>query len=73
MSDDPIVVQRIVCQQIEDVRCHYYLQALTILEGESLITVGEPLFGLPTVWVYSDSSWYGSADLSFTLALRHSL
>jgi hypothetical protein len=25
------------------------------------------------VWVYSDSSWYGSVDLSFTLALRQSL
>lgn len=73
MSDDPTVVQRIACQQIEDVRCHYYLQALTILKGESLIAVGEPLLGLPTVWVYSDSSWYGSADLSFTLALRQSL
>ncbi|MGG4341902.1 hypothetical protein [Paenibacillus lautus] len=73
LSDEPKVVQRIACQQIEDVRCQYYLQALTTLEGESLIAVGEPLLGFPTVWVYSDSSWYGSVDLSFTHALRQSL
>ncbi|TCZ77066.1 hypothetical protein E0485_11405 [Paenibacillus albiflavus] len=73
LSDEPTVVQRIACSQIEDGRCLYYLQALTILDGESLIAVGEPLLGFPTVWIYSDSSWYGSADLSFTLALRQSL
>jgi len=73
LSEDTTVVQRIVCPQIEDVRCLYYLQALTILKGESLIAVGEPLHDLPTVWVYSDSSWYGSVDLSLTLALRQSL
>lgn len=73
LSDEPTVVQRIACPQIEDARCLYYLQALSILEGESLIAVGEPLLGFPTVWVYSDSSWYGSVDLSFTLALRQSL
>ncbi|WP_438351778.1 hypothetical protein ACP8HI_10550 [Paenibacillus sp. FA6] len=73
LSDEPIVVQRIACPQIEDVRCLYYLQALTTLEGESLIAVGEPLLGFQTVWVYSDSSWYGSVDLCFTLALRQSL
>lgn len=73
LSDEPTVVQRIACPQIEDVRCLYYLQVLTTLEGESLIAVGEPLLGFPTVWVYSDSSWYGSVDLSFTLALRQSL
>ncbi|GGH19948.1 hypothetical protein [Paenibacillus segetis] len=73
LSDQPTVVQRIACPQIEDVRCQYYLQALTILEGESLLAVGEPLLGFPTVWVFSDSLWYGSVDLSFTLALRQSL
>ncbi|MEC0239805.1 hypothetical protein P4H66_08035 [Paenibacillus dokdonensis] len=73
LSVEPTVVQRIACPQIEDVRCLYYLQALTTIEGESLIAIGEPLFGFPTVWVYSDSSWYGSVDLCFTLALRQSL
>ncbi|MNM95190.1 hypothetical protein D3C81_1076220 [compost metagenome] len=73
LSDEPIVVQRITCPQIEDVRCLYYLQALATLERETLIAVGEPLLGFPTVWVYSDFSWYGSVDLSFTTALRQSL
>ncbi|MNW55616.1 hypothetical protein D3C74_332940 [compost metagenome] len=73
LSDEPTVVQRIVCPQIEDARCLYYSQALTTLERESLIAVGEPLLGFPTVWVFSDSSWYGSVDLNFTLALRQSL
>ncbi|MEF2965860.1 hypothetical protein V3851_08470 [Paenibacillus sp. M1] len=73
LSDEPAVVQSITCQQIEDVRCLYFSQALTTLERDALIAVGEPLFGFPTVWVYSDSSWYGSVDFSFTLALRQSL
>jgi putative thiazole-containing bacteriocin maturation protein len=73
LSDEPTVVQRIAYPQIEDVRCLYYLQALALLEGEAVIAVGELLLGFPTVWVYSDSSWYGSVDLSITLALRQSL
>ncbi|WMT39669.1 hypothetical protein RE628_20010 [Paenibacillus sp. D2_2] len=73
LSDEPTVVRRIACSQIEDIRCLYYLQALTILEGEPVIAIGEPLLGFPTVWVYSNSSWYGSVDLSLTLALRQSL
>lgn len=73
LSDKPTVVQRIACPQIEDARCQYYLQALATLEGETLLAVGETLLGFPTVWVYSDSTWYGSVDLSFTLALRQSL
>lgn len=73
LSDEPTVVHRVTCEQIEDVRCSFYSQALATLEKEPFIAVGEPLLGFPTVWVYSDSSWYGSADLSFTLALRQSL
>lgn len=64
---------RLTWTQIEDVRCRYYLQALSIMDGEPLIAAGESLFGFPVVWVYSGSSWYGSADFSFTLALRQSL
>lgn len=72
LSHEP-TVQRIVCTQIKDVRCQYYLQALSIIEGEPVIAAGEPLLGFPVVWVNRGSSWYGSADLSFTLALRQSL
>lgn len=73
VSDGPIVVQRIACPQMEDIRSQYYSKALTTLEREPLIAVGEPVFGFPTVWVCADSSWYGSVDLSFTHALRQSL
>lgn len=66
-------VTRLKCTQIEDVRCRFYLQAISIMDGEPLIAAGEPLFGFPVVWVYSDSSWYGSVDMNFTLALRQSL
>lgn len=73
LSDEPTVVHRVTCEQIEDVRCSFYSQALETLEKEPFVAVGEPLLGFPTVWVYTDSSWYGSVDLSFTLALRQSL
>ncbi|MNJ30519.1 hypothetical protein [Paenibacillus bouchesdurhonensis] len=72
LSHEPTVL-RIACTQIKDVRCQYYLQALSIIEGEPVIAVGEPLLGFPVVWVNRGSSWYVSADLSFTLALRQSL
>ncbi|WP_019638723.1 hypothetical protein [Paenibacillus fonticola] len=59
--------------QIEDSRCRYYLKALSNKDDKPLIAPGEPLLGFPVVWVYSNSSWYGSADFSFTHALRQSL
>ncbi|MCZ8514306.1 hypothetical protein O9H85_18105 [Paenibacillus filicis] len=73
MLPNELVVTRIVCTHIEDIRCRYYLRALSIIEGEPIIAVGEPLLGFPVVWVYSGSSWYGSVDLSLTHALRQSL
>lgn len=73
MLPDKLAVTHIACGQIEDVRCRYYLQALRIAEGEPQLAVGEPLLGCPVVWVHSGSSWYGSADLDLTLALRQSL
>lgn len=72
-SSEMTVIQRLACSQMRDIRCMYYFQALTTLEREPLIALGEPLLGFPTVWVYSDSSWYASVDLTFTLALRQSL
>ncbi|CAG7654847.1 hypothetical protein ACFQI7_23055 [Paenibacillus allorhizosphaerae] len=70
---DERAITRIHCTAVEDVRCRFYLQALKRIEGKPLIAVGEPLLGFPVVWVYSGSSWYGSVDLHFTLALRRSL
>ncbi|MFD0677707.1 MULTISPECIES: hypothetical protein [unclassified Paenibacillus] len=68
-----LVVTRAEYIRIEDVHCRYFLQALSTLEGEPLLAVGEPLLGFPVVWVYSDDNWYGSAGLGITLALRESL
>ncbi|MDF2936050.1 MAG: bacteriocin maturation protein [Paenibacillaceae bacterium] len=68
-----LTVTRMECARIEDVRCRFYLQALSTMEGDPLIAVGEPLLGFPVVWVRSGSLWYGSADLTLTLALRQSL
>lgn len=72
-SDEPVLVQRIENMTIEDTHCRYYFEALTALDEEAFIAAGEPILGFPAVWVYSDSSWYSSVDLSFTLALRRSL
>lgn len=66
-------VRRIAWTEAEDVRCRYYLEALNITGGEVLIAAGQPLLGFSVVWVCSGTSWYVSADLSFTLALRSSL
>ncbi|NOU94485.1 hypothetical protein GC093_14850 [Paenibacillus sp. LMG 31456] len=68
-----LVLTRMECTQIEDVRCQYYLQAISILEGEPVIAVGESLLGFPVVWVCSGGAWYGSVGLDLTLALRGSL
>ncbi|MCR8635689.1 hypothetical protein [Paenibacillus radicis (ex Xue et al. 2023)] len=68
-----LVVTRAEYTRIEDVHCRYFLQALSTLEGEPLLAVGEPLFGFPVVWVYSGGSWYGSVGLGITSALRESL
>lgn len=69
MLPDELAISRIECVEIEDVRCRYYLQALTLTEGEPLLAIGEPLFGCPVVWVYSGSLWYGYVELDITLAL----
>ncbi|MCZ8511838.1 TOMM precursor leader peptide-binding protein [Paenibacillus filicis] len=67
------IASPIDCIRIEDVRCRFYLQALSLMEGEPLIAAGEPLLGFPVAWVRSGSDWYGSVGLSMTFALRRSL
>jgi putative thiazole-containing bacteriocin maturation protein len=58
---------------VEDKRCHYYLQALTMLRGAPTIGIGEEVSGLPVVWVGTNDGWYGSVDLNITMALRNAL
>lgn len=68
-----MIVSRLRYEHVADSRCQYYLQSLCIMGDESIIAVGEPLLGYPVVWVYSRNNWYGSVDVDFTIALRHSL
>lgn len=68
-----LVLQRAELVRIEDVHCRFYLQALTMLEGEPLVGIGEPLLGFPVVWVRSGADWYSSTHLSTTLAFRQAL
>lgn len=68
-----LAVTRMEYPQIEDVRCRFYLQTLSTMEGDPVIAVGEPLLGFPVVWVRSGNLWYGSVDLTLALALRQSL
>lgn len=68
-----MIVSRLQYEHVEDIRCQYYLQSLCIMEDEPILAVGEPLLGHPVVWVYSRDKWYGSVDVDFTIALRHSL
>jgi len=58
---------------VEDDRCRYYLQALTTLQGEPMIGLGEELCGFPVAWIGTGGRWYGSAGLNATLALRQAL
>ncbi|MEF3312303.1 putative thiazole-containing bacteriocin maturation protein [Paenibacillus sp. GYB004] len=58
---------------MEDERCRFYLQALTIMRGIPIVGLGEELFGLPVVWVGTGGRWYGSAGLNLTRALRKAL
>lgn len=58
---------------IEDEVCRYYLQALTTLQGEPMIGMGEEAFDFPVVWVGSGGRWFGCADLNMTMTLRRAL
>ncbi|MGG3623270.1 putative thiazole-containing bacteriocin maturation protein [Bacillus gobiensis] len=58
---------------VEDGRCHFYLQALTTMQGEPIIALGEKVFGFPVVWVGTNNSWYANIGLNITMALQKSL
>ncbi|RDW18594.1 putative thiazole-containing bacteriocin maturation protein [Oceanobacillus chungangensis] len=58
---------------IEDERCRFYLEALTVMQGAPIIGIGSEVSGFPVVWVGTKDGWYGSADLNITMALRRAL
>ena len=67
------VVSRVQLHDIEDIRCQYYLQALTTLEGAPTIGFGKEVSGFPVVWVGTNDRWYGSVGLNTTMALQNAL
>lgn len=58
---------------VEDDRCRFYLDALTTMQGASIIGQGEGVSGFPVVWVGTNDRWYGSVGFNKTLALRKAL
>jgi putative thiazole-containing bacteriocin maturation protein len=59
--------------RVEDERCRFYLQALTVMRGEPTIGTGEEVCGFPAIWVGTGDRWYGGVGLSVTQALRKAL
>lgn len=58
---------------IEDQYCRYYLNALTTLNGPSIINLREDILGFPVIRVRSNGRWYTKAGLNITFALRNAL
>lgn len=68
-----ISVSQVQLSTVEDERCRFYLQALSTMQGDPMIGLGEEVFGFPAVWIGTRNGWYGSVDLNSTLALRKAL
>ncbi len=66
-------VRRLRVRNAEDEACQFYLQALTTMQGEVILGLGEEVTGFPTVWVGTGGSWFGGVGLNVTLALRTAL
>ncbi|MFY0783042.1 putative thiazole-containing bacteriocin maturation protein [Peribacillus simplex] len=58
---------------VDDERCRYYLQALTRLQGDPIIALGEEVSGFPVVWAGTSDGWSGAVGLNVTIALRNAL
>jgi putative thiazole-containing bacteriocin maturation protein len=58
---------------IEDQYCRYYLNALTTLNGPSIIHLREDILGFPVIQVRSNGQSYTKAGLNLTFALRNAL
>jgi putative thiazole-containing bacteriocin maturation protein len=71
--DQNYSVTRVQLSDVEDDYCRFYLQALTTMQGEPIIGLGEEVCGFPVVWVGTNGRWYGSVGLNITSALRKAL
>jgi putative thiazole-containing bacteriocin maturation protein len=58
---------------VEDDRCRFYLQALTVMRGTPIICLGEEVSGFPVVWVGTGDRWFGSVGVNATIAMRKAL
>jgi putative thiazole-containing bacteriocin maturation protein len=67
------VISRVQLHEVEDVRCQYYLQALTTINGAPIIGLGEEVSGFPVFWVGTNERWYVSVGLNPTMALQKAL
>jgi hypothetical protein len=66
-------ISRLELDSVEDERCRFYIKALTTMQGEPEIGMGEDVAGFPVVYVRGENEWYGNAGLTLTMALRNSL
>ncbi|MGM0901812.1 MAG: putative thiazole-containing bacteriocin maturation protein [Bacillota bacterium] len=72
-SNNAIALSQMELSAVEDERCRFYLQALSTLDGDPIIGLGEEVSGFPVVWVGTRNGWYGSVDINITLSLRKAL
>ncbi|WP_175987274.1 putative thiazole-containing bacteriocin maturation protein [Bacillus sp. Marseille-Q1617] len=66
-------ISRLELAEIKDERCHFYIKALTTMQGKPEIGIGEDVARFPVVYVRGKNGWYGNAGLTLTNALRNSL
>jgi hypothetical protein len=66
-------VSRLDLDTVDDERCTFYIKALTTMQGEPEIGMGEDLDGFPVVYVRGKNGWYGNTGLTITMAMRNSL
>ncbi|WP_044339350.1 putative thiazole-containing bacteriocin maturation protein [Rossellomorea aquimaris] len=66
-------ITRLALDTMEDETCRFYVKALTTMEGQPEIGVGEDVAGFPVVYVRGKKGWYGNTGFTITMALRNSL
>jgi putative thiazole-containing bacteriocin maturation protein len=58
---------------IEDEKSRYYVKSIRSLYGLPTVSIGEPIFGFPVVWIKTGSTWFASVGFHLTAALRNAL
>ncbi|KPL61030.1 putative thiazole-containing bacteriocin maturation protein [Rossellomorea vietnamensis] len=66
-------ISRCELEVVEDETCRFYLKALTTMQKEPAIGIGEDLSGFPVVYIRGKNGWYGNTGFTITMALRNSL